>query len=59
MARKKAAAADQETTTDAPNTPKRVKLRNTKRSNGQIGAIARPLTKDADKWRSIGWVDAD
>ncbi len=56
MARKKAAAAAQETTTDAPNTPKRVKLRNTKAANGKVGAIAHPLTKDVAAWLAKGWV---
>ena len=67
MARKKTAPADQETIEQdaAPETPKavakpaRVRLKNTKASNGTVGAIATPLQKDAAAWRAIGWSDAD
>lgn len=64
MARKKTATADQEpmeqdAAPKAPAKPKRVKLRNTKAANGQIGAIATPLQKDAAAWRAIGWIDAE
>ena len=38
--------------------PKRATLKNTKAGNGVIGAIARPLQKDASVWRAAGWVDA-
>ena len=44
---------------DAPQPPKRATLKNTKAGNGAIGAIARPLQKDAAAWRAIGWIDAD
>jgi len=54
MARKKPAPADPKA-----STPKRVTLKNTRAGNGAIGAIAKPLQKDAAKWRAIGWVDAD
>ena len=56
MARKKPATADPKTT---DKTPKRVTLKNTRAGNGAIGAIARPLQKDAAAWRAIGWIDAE
>ena len=59
MARKKPAPADQEAIEDTPTKPERIRLRNTRAGNGEIGGIATPLAKDADKWRAIGWVDAD
>ena len=60
MAKKKTAPAVQEAVelTKAA-TPKRATLKNTKAGNGAIGAIARPLQKDAAAWRAIGWVDAE
>ena len=54
MARKKTAPAEPKA-----STPKRVTLKNTKAGNGAIGAIAKPLQKDAAAWRAIGWVDAE
>ena len=54
MARKKPATADPKA-----STPKRVTLKNTNATNGAIGAIAKPLQKDAAAWRAIGWIDAD
>jgi len=61
MARKKTAPADQDTTKTPKIAPlsKRVTLKNTRAGNGAIGAIAKPLQKDAAAWRAIGWVDAD
>ena len=61
MARRKTAQADDTATaTDdtpkAPAAPKRVTLRNTKATNGAIGAIAKPLAKDAAAWLAAGWV---
>jgi len=60
MAKKKTASAVQESV-EAPKaaTPNRATLKNTKAGNGAIGAIARPLQKDAAAWRAIGWVDAE
>jgi len=61
MAKKKTAPAVQEaieTPKPAP-IPKRATLKNTKAGNGAIGAIARPLQKDAAAWRAIGWIDAE
>ena len=56
MARKKPTTAEPKTTDKTPN---RVTLKNTKPGNGAIGAIAKPLQKDAAAWRAIGWVDAE
>lgn len=60
MAYKTAAQADQSVTSHeevaAPAPNKRIKLRNTKRANGQIGGIAKPLAKDVDVWLAKGWV---
>ena len=60
MAKKKTAPAEQEAV-EAPkaSTPKRVTLKNTRAGNGAIGAIAKPLQKDAAAWRAVGWVDAE
>ena len=54
MARKKTAPAEPKA-----STPNRVTLKNTRAGNGAIGAIAKPLQKDAAAWRAVGWVDAD
>lgn len=40
----------------APAKPKRVAMRNTKASNGAIGAVANPLETDIDAWLARGWV---
>ncbi|MEP1330558.1 hypothetical protein [Pseudophaeobacter sp.] len=39
----------------APAKPERVELVNTKRQNGTVGAIARPLEKDVAAWLGKGW----
>ena len=54
MARKKTAPAEPKA-----STPKRVTLKNTRAGNGAIGAIAKPLQKDAAAWRAVGCVDAE
>lgn len=61
MARNTTAPADQDPVEQdtTPKPPARVKLRNTFATNGEIGAIATPLKKDAAVWRANGWVDAD
>lgn len=38
---------------------KRVKLKNTKPGNGEVGGIAHPLTKDAPTWLAVGWAVVD
>ena len=57
MAREKTAPAEQEAT--EPKAPAKVRMRNTNATNGELGAIATPLKKDAAAWRATGWVDAD
>lgn len=39
----------------AANAPERVKMRNTRPGNGQIGAEANPLAKDVATWEANGW----
>ena len=41
-----------------PAKPKRVKLKNTRPGNGEIGGIAMPLEKDVPAWEQRGWVRA-
>lgn len=39
----------------APSKPKRVKMRNTRADNGEIGGIAQPWEKDVPAWEAAGW----
>lgn len=70
MARKTTAPADQDAmpaldtseTIDTaamiepePAPPKRVRVYNTRPSNGTVGAIANPLAADIDAWLAAGW----
>lgn len=45
----------------AKKTPKpaRVSLTNTKRANGKVGAIAKPLASEKETWIAAGWAEAD
>ena len=52
MAKKPEKAAEPQ----APEEPKRIKMRNTDPGNGEVGATAYPFEKEVPAWEARGWV---